>query len=41
MYVCVCELFHLMKLSFDTFPLEIFTLKFKDNSKADLKEGVG
>ena len=36
--VCVCELFLLMKLSIDTFPLNIFTLKLKDNSKTDLKQ---
>jgi len=27
-----------MQLSIDTFPLEIFTLKMKDNSKTDLKQ---
>jgi len=36
--MCVCELFHLMKLSIDTFPLKIVTLKLKDNSKTDLKQ---
>jgi len=44
MCVCVCVCVRIVSFNeavIDTLPLEIFTLKLKDNSKRDLKEGVG